>query len=145
LAFKPSRSLQISVNAFALVCLLWGLQKYLVPTAVFFIGDTEEAEYMMLHEAGSSFGRFSILAIFGVIMPLPSIEKWSERITFNQASISELGILGMLGVVLFIALLIRSCARLYADSARRKFLAALAATVVGQIFLHQVYGDDLFL
>ncbi len=50
--YSWKQALQISLNAFCLVTLLWGLQKWFFPSVEFFIGDREEKKYILLSESG---------------------------------------------------------------------------------------------
>lgn len=49
--YSRKRALQITANAFCLVVLLWSVQKFIFPSAVFFLGDREEKQYLALHNS----------------------------------------------------------------------------------------------
>lgn len=80
------RAAQITVNAFCLVVLLWGVQKALFPSAQFFLGDREETKYLLDPEAGGLLGVARSFFAHSVVMPAFALRmtragnSWGHRI-----------------------------------------------------------------
>ena len=72
------RALQITVNAFCVVVLLWGVQKFLFPTAVFFIGDREEAKYVFMKGAGGPLRILMSFVFHSIVMPASKLLDMSK-------------------------------------------------------------------
>lgn len=143
------RALQISMNAFCLVTLLWGVQKFLFTSAVFFLGDREESQYMMI-----SGGIFTVLRSFVVhTLVMPAIQMvdhvngrpdWPVMIT--QTSLPGSGsLLGSLAVGLWLGLLALSLWAGFTIKTHVKLRLVLAFSLLGQFALHSIYGNETFL
>jgi hypothetical protein len=66
---RRPRALQISVNAFALVVVLWGVRRLVVPRGDFFIGYRSEQRHLLRSEAGTVFERLRVLLFHSMVMP----------------------------------------------------------------------------
>lgn len=144
------RVLQITINAFCIVVLLWGIQKYLFPSAVFFIGDREEAQYILMKGAG---GPFRILANFvfhTLVMPASTLigrtYLWDWPIMTVQHSLPGSGSLwGEVAVVLWAVLLGIGLWALFSLKQNPRLRMVLGLTLLGQLGLHMLYGPETFL
>lgn len=159
LAHHPwKRAAQISVNAFCVVVLLWGVQKYVFPSSHFFLGDREETKYFLDPEAGGLLGVARSFLSHSVVMPAIGIAgdpgwqfvrsqdpmAWPKLITQSSAlgtgspiawpiTITWFVLLGM-GALGFISM---------RDYPRFRFV--LGTVLLGQFLLHSVYGNETFL
>ncbi len=152
------RSLQITVNALFLVVVLWGLQKFIFRTAAFFLVNSagspvfdEEKKYMLRPETG---GLLQVVESFvSHTMVMPTIKVVSDKyspphwpIMLTQASPPGSGSLwGAVAVVLWTALLGLGLWGLFSARQQRKLRILLGFTLLGQLALHAVYGEETFL
>lgn len=144
------QSLQISANALCLVTVLWGIQKFIFPSALFFIGDREEKKYILKPESG---GPLQVVKSFiSHTMVMPAIElfdntkrpDWPRMLT--QASHPGSGSFwGAVAVGLWIALIGLGLWALFSVKQHSKLRIVLGLTLLGQLLLHAVYGDETFL
>jgi hypothetical protein len=150
--FRWRRALRISVAAFALVTVLWGVQKAIFPTAVFFLGDREEAEYVLQGESGGPARRLRAFFFHSIVMPAPGeIYRPSfygddgRRMSVQASSLGSGGRAGALATVAWTLLLglglwgfVRACDR-------RSLRLVIGGTLLAQLGLHLLYGAETFL
>ncbi len=148
---RPKQSLQITVNAFALVTVLWGVQKYLFPSAVFFLGDKEEKKYLYVFKSASDYSRV-IQSFFShtLVMPEIGLQELSKGLYYQsmltQASSPGSGSFwGACAVGLWIALLGLGLWGFFSSKKHTKFRIVLGFSLLGQLALHLVYGNETFL
>lgn len=143
------RSLQITVNAFCLVTVLWAVQKAVFPSAVFFLGDREEEKYVLKPESGGFLQVIKSFVSHTMVMPaVEVIEKFdpSEKLLSIQFSVPGSGsIWGTVAVVLWTALLGLGLWGLLSTKQQRPLRLVLGLLLLGQLALHTVYGDETFL
>ena len=145
------RALQISVNAFAAVTLLWGLQKFVYPSAVFFIGDTEERSYLFTPEPRHVLNVARSFAFHTVVMPTIEVRQFRQKRPMREGMIvqqSPPGSAGAWGAVAagaWGALLGLGLWALVSLKQHAKLRLVLAGMLVGQLALHLVYGGETFL
>ena len=145
------RAFQITVNALCLVVGLWGLEKLIFPSARFFIGsEPNEAGYLLLPRAGGPLRIFLSFVFHSIIMPAirvivkPEKQPWETMIT--QMSWPGSGSLwGAVGMGIWIILLGLGLWALFGRKPRSRFGTVLALTLLGQLGLHLLYGDETFL
>jgi hypothetical protein len=142
------RSLQITVNAFCLVVLLWGLQKRLFPSVEFFLGDREERKYILLPDSGGPLHIIKSFVAHTMVMPAIRIVdrpgNWHGILT--QLSLpGSASIWGTAAVVLWTTLLGLGLWALFSVKKQLKLRVVLGLTLLGQLALHVVYGDETFL
>jgi hypothetical protein len=144
------RALQIIVNGFCIVVLLWAIQKYLFPSAFFFLGDREEEQYIT---TAVSFE--SILQVFQSFfyhsMVMPAIqevyypkESWPWMLTQNSLAGSA-GKMGVIAVLIWTGLLGLGFWALFYLDKYLKLRIVLGLTILGQLVLHSLYGPETFL
>jgi len=143
------RSLQITINAFCLVVVLWAVQKRIFPTAVFFLGDREEEQYILKPEAGGFLQVAKAFVSHTIVMPaVEVIEKFdpSEKLLSIQFSVPGSGsVWGAVAVGLWTALLGLGLWGLFSARQHRPLRIVLGLMLLGQLALHTVYGDETFL
>ena len=138
------RALQAAANALCIVVLLWGVQKYIIPSTQFFIGDKEEKDYMFRLDAARVASVARSFVVTSMVMPTPTRETryyQPEAILFTQRS----PVSAWPAVVFWLALLLLGCIGLRAAPELRALRIALLLTLAGQFVLHVVYGEETFL
>lgn len=144
------RALQIIVNGFCIVVLLWAVQKYLFPSAFFFLGDREEEQYIT-----TAISFESILQVFQSFfyhsMVMPAIqevyypkESWPWMLTQNSLAGSA-GKMGVIAVLIWTGLLGLGFWALFYLDKYLKLRIVLGLTILGQLVLHSLYGPETFL
>ncbi len=158
LARWPFRqAVQLSINAFCLVVLLWGAQKFIFPSAEFFIGSRKEANWIHHPQSGdkkniaSSFAFHTLIAPAirfidddGYIQSGDDSFRLSQRLAFQFSSPGSAGPLGLVAVCLWSALLMNGLWRLVTLDRQLRFRLVLAALLVFELSLHMVYGEETF-
>lgn len=158
LARWPFRqAVQLSINALCLVVLLWGAQKFIFPSAEFFIGSRKEANWIHHPQSGdmqniaSSFVFHSLIAPAirfidddGYIQFGDDSFRLSQRLAFQFSSPGSAGPLGLVAVCLWSALLMNGLWRLVTLDRQLRFRLVLAALLVFELSLHMVYGEETF-
>ena len=161
------RAAQITVNAFCLVVLLWGVQKYLFPTAQFFLGDKEETKYLLDPEAGGLLGVARSFFAHSVVMPafriaddlgwqalgIPGVPEvqgtqevkgWPKLIT-QSALLGTGSSVAWSATILWFALIGMGAWSFIMMRNHRRFRFVLGTVLLGQFVLHMVYGNETFL
>ncbi|MBP0005908.1 MAG: hypothetical protein J7642_19690 [Cyanobacteria bacterium SBC] len=146
--WKPS--LQIAINAFFVVTVLWGVQKFLFPTAQFFLGDREEREYMMQAESGGILAVTRSFLAHTLVMPsLNSLESLSRPdwpvLSVQSSAPGSASLWGAIAVGLWFALLALGLWSLFTLKQHPKLRIVLGLSLLGQLVLHLVYGEETFL
>ncbi len=146
--YSWKQALQISANAFCLVTLLWGLQKWFFPSAEFFIGDREEQKYILLDESGGLLQVVKSFIAHTMVMPTFNViersNNWHGILTQNSSAGSA-SLWGAIAVGLWTALLGLGIWGLFSVKQHLKLRLVLGFTLLGQLGLHTVYGDETFL
>jgi hypothetical protein len=151
------QAVQLSINAFCLVVLLWGVQKFMFPTAEFFIGSRKEATWInhpqsgSMHHIASSFVFHTLIAPAvrfidddGYIMAGDDSFRLSQRLAFQFSTPGSAGPLGILAVCLWSALLLNGLWRLVTLDRHLRLRLVLAALLAFELSLHMVYGEETF-
>ena len=148
---------QISINAFCLVVLLWGVQKFLFPSAEFFIGSRKEASWINHPQSGAAQNIASSFVFHTVIAPAVRFIdddgyiqfgedsfRLAQRLAFQFSSPGSAGPLGLLAVALWSLLLLNGLWRLVTMGEHLRFRLVLSALLAFEFCLHQVYGEETF-
>ena len=138
------RALQAAANALCIVVLLWGVQKYIIPSTQFFIGDKEEKDYMFRIDAARVASVARSFVVTSMVMPAPTRERryyQPEAILFTQRS----PISNWPAAASWLALLALGIIGLRAAPELPALRIALVLTLLGQFALHVVYGEETFL
>jgi hypothetical protein len=144
------RALQVSVNAFCIVVLLWGVQKFLFRSAVFFIGDREEARYMFTPESGGIPYVATSFLFHTMVMPDIKVVYNDNQpglpIMATQLSLPGSGSMwGIIAVALWAGLVALGVWALVTLKEHRQLRIVLGVTLLGQFGLHALYGPETFL
>lgn len=148
---------QLSINALCLVVLLWGVQKFIFPSAEFFIGSRGETSFINHPQAGGKANVASSFVFHSLIAPGVQFIKddaytqakndafrLSERLTFQFSGPGSAGPLGLLAVGLWSALLLNGLWRLITLDRHVRFRLVLGLLLVFELALHMLYGEETF-
>jgi hypothetical protein len=142
------RSLQITVNAFAVVVVLWAAQRIVIPHADFFIGYSNEQRYLLRPETGGPRRILAVMFAHSIVMPPVQTREKPGRGTVLSVQLAGLGAgdwgrhVGLLAWLALFAIGLRG----WLPSLRTSGWAqALAAVVVAEVTLHLLYGTETFL
>ncbi len=138
------RALQAAANALCIVVILWGVQKYVIPSTQFFIGDKEEKDYMFRLDGERVASVARSFVVTSMVMPTPTHETryyQPEAILFTQKAPAS----GWAAIAAWLGLLILGLLGLRDAADVRALRVVLLLTLAGQFALHVVYGEETFL
>ena len=150
LRFPWRKALQISIYAFCLMTMLWGVQKVLFPSAVFPLGDAEERSYIV-RPSPSRLAQ-ATASIICTTMVMPAVRPVIDFSTpgfyqlLTQRSWPGSGsVWGIPAVLIWLALLGCGAWATWHLPQHRPFTRVLLLALAGQLVLHLVYGEETFL
>jgi len=149
-SFPWRRTLQITANAFCVVTLLWGLQRYAFPSVSFFIGDTEEKSFVRTPGLADTGSVLRALIFHAVVMPEIQLVEHPETPACSQLRVQQAPIASgspwawpATGAwTLLLGLAAWTFTRPEIPGALR---LTLGLYLSGQIALHTLYGPETFL
>jgi hypothetical protein len=145
------RSLQITVNAFCLVVILWGVEKQLFPSAQFFLYlPPDRVRFILAPFSGGPHNIINSFFFHSMVMPaFDVIDKnhtWQWPVLVTQYSRPGTGsIWGAVAIGLWVVLLGLGIWSLFFLGRNQNFRIALGLMLLGQLLLCLVYGDETFL
>jgi hypothetical protein len=144
------RTLQITVNAFFMVSLLWGVQKYGIPSADYFMTFGRGNKAFVLHPASG--GPLKVINSFvshTMVMPDIHVQTKSDPLwygmTIQHSLPGSATIWGGIAVVLWVALLGMGIYGLIVAKHRMALRIVLPSIILLQLLLHVLYGRETFL
>jgi len=147
--WRLRQSLRIILGGLVAVTFIWTVQKFVYPSAGFFLDVREEASYVMPVAAGGLPDRLA--GFFSHVMVLPKVishmtpaASW-PKITIERATIGSNGMLGLAASGVWLALLFVGALTLMRGIGHRRLGQVLGLTVIGQLGLHLIYGEEIFL
>ncbi|MDR4472322.1 MAG: hypothetical protein MRJ92_06630 [Nitrospira sp.] len=152
------QAIQISVNALCLVVpLLWGVRKFIFPSAEFFIGHRAEASFIN-HPQSGGFNSATSFVFHSLVAPPVRLIKddayaqakadafcLTDRLTFQFSAPGSAGWLGGVAVVLWSALLLNGLWRLLTSDRQLRFRLVLGGVLLFEFLLHLLYGEETFV
>jgi len=148
-AYTLRRAVIITLIAFSLVALLWGLEKQIFPTAVFFVGDREEGRYLFWPTITRFLSVIDTLFFHTMVSPTITIAGTTglgwPLLSMQTSTPGSSGVLGMVGIILWSLLLGLGFWALFSSRTPQAIRVALGLTVLGQWVLHTLYGEETFL
>lgn len=141
----------ITRDAFLLIVIAWCIQKLIFPSAEFFV-SREEAKYttFFMTEAGGPLDRLRVLLAHGMVMPSilssenPLNPNW-PLLSVQLQALTAYSVTGGLAVTLWTLLLIAGALTMAHKSRGRGVAVVIALTILGQMSLHLLYGNESFL
>jgi hypothetical protein len=143
--YRLKQALQIACNALVVVVLLWGLQKYFFTSVQFFIGE---------HDKGvpppSRFTALVVILLHSFVAPgfwslpneLPGV--W-PKLSYQHAGLGTMDFLKVMALISWVCLLGFAAWAVARVPQYPRFRIMLALSIVGQIGLHLMYGNETFL
>jgi len=144
------KSLRITAGALLLVTLAWTVQKAIYPSADFFLGDTEEIDYILIDGAGGPSRRMAVFFLHAMVMPAVQVldnrftESW-PALSVQFADVGSAGLLGLFSTAVWIGLLASGAIAAWRLERLRRFRRVVGLTLLGQLGLHLLYGEETFL
>jgi hypothetical protein len=141
--YRLQRGIQLASNAFAIVVLLWAVEKYLLPSSQFFLGGHEKTG---APPAGSA---LMVIFLHSLVAPetwtLPNSPGSWPIFSLQHTALGQIGVLKILAIASWICLLCAAVWALARLPLYPRFRATLALSIAGQVALHLVYGNETFL
>jgi hypothetical protein len=144
------RAVQLSVNAFCLVVVLWAVEKTVFPKAKFFLENPKKGRFLFHPDAGGPARILPSLLVHSIVMPeiveAPRSYPTRRPRMITQPSAPGSGSpWGPAAVALWLLLLGLGCWGAVTRKDHRELRLALGLTLAGQIALHLIYGEETFL
>jgi hypothetical protein len=141
------RAVQITVLAFCLVMVLWGVEKLIFPSARFFLENRADTTFALINPPLSTINSF---VFHSIVMPAIKIRlnEFVPEQPYMSTQLSMPGsgsIWGVIAVSIWAALLALGIWSWSAVHWHRQLRVVLAAILMGQLALHLLYGDETFL
>jgi hypothetical protein len=152
LAFRPlRRAALIVVGAFALCVVLWPAQLVIAPRVQFFMKSQEnELNYLFYEDSGGPLTKLRGLALNGVVMPKLETYRQERQLHSRVLGVQHAppggaSVAGWPAVVLWVGALGLGGWAFARDRERKRLRLAVGALLAGQLVLHLVYGEEVFL
>ena len=148
------QAVQITVNAFCLVVGLWFVQYLIFPTAEFFLKIQSEKNYVFNEGAVSPFNVIQSFIAHSMVIPAIEIIDKTARPGFATPGIQMVtqlsapgsaSLWGKVAVILWTVLLALGIWGLFSSKKYPKLRIVLGLTILGQLILHLLYGEETFL
>jgi hypothetical protein len=143
---KLRTAAQLAANAFVAVVLLWTVQKFMAPSAHFFLGDREK----MFHHIFDPIGLLRRFFVDTLVMPdIQSIPNdysflWL-KLSIQESTTYSLTRSGGIALAAWGCLLACGAWAMLKLDTLKKFRLVLALVIAAQFALHSVYGNESFL
>jgi hypothetical protein len=142
--YRLQPAIQLACNALMTVVLLWALEKYLLPSAQFFLGGREKTGAPPLGSALAVIFLHSMVAPEVWSLPNEQIGLW-PKLSLQHTALGQIGVLKVIAIACWLGLLCAAAWALARLPRYPRFRATLALSIAGQIALHIVYGNETFL
>lgn len=143
------RALKVSCIAIFSVAILWGLQKLIFPASEFFVGSSEESKYMFAPSIERFLQVSNAFFLHAMIAPELRISALNQfawpLLSFQSSPVGSTGTLGWIATCIWLAVLSLGVWALVKVRMPVAFKVTLAMTLLGQLVLHFIYGEETFL
>jgi hypothetical protein len=141
---------RIAATAFLVVLTLWSLQKYLYPSAGFFLGNRDVLGYVLMDEAGTVWERLCAMFVHSVVMPSISINPnpWNQHwpLMSIEHSVIDVGSpVRFVAISGWAAFLVSGLIEIARTVRVDSFSKVLIVSIAFQVVLHLLFGDEAFL
>ena len=150
--FPWKQSVQITISAVCLVSVLWGVERVIFPSTVLFGIGRMEAQYILTSRSGGPLQVLKSFIFHPIIMPAIKVMDKHNRpnppmmILTVQSSFPGSGSLwGAIAAVLWIILLGLGLWGFFSVKKHLQLRIVLGLTLLGQLILHVLYGEETFL
>lgn len=144
------KAFHVTVYAFAAGSFLFGVQKYIFPQAIYFLGDREESLYIFHPDSESGSARARSFLFHSMVMPdikerdNPQ-SRYFHTLTVQQSDLGSGSRWGAWATVLWPFVLGTGIFGIASVKRQRHFRVVLVLTLLLQFLLHMVYGEETFL
>jgi len=145
------QAFQISVNALMIITFFYSIQSQIYPSSQFFLGNQKkELKFMMHKDAGGMKEKLRVFFFHSVIMPKINVlkncqtDKWPS-LSVQYSKMGSTGISGFLAIIVWSILMITGVWAFFSTKNQIKFKSVLGLSIIGQLCLHLVYGEETFL
>ena len=137
---------QLAANSLVLVVFLWAVQKFLSPSAHFFLGDHEP----LSHGGTNSWTLPRIFFIDTLVMPdiqsIPNDYPWLwPKLSVQNSATWRLTASGTVALLAWTVLFAAGVWAMLKMKSLKRFRLVLAIGIAGQLLLHAIYGNESFL
>lgn len=145
------RALQVTVNAFAVVVILWGVQNVLFEGVNFFFVLRSESQWILPEGLGGWPDIARVFFFDSIVMPEVAVLSTSATpsawplLTVQQSPLASGSILGLPATVLWAGLFITGLYAIATHRDKPRFRMVLCLVLAGQLALHLLYGREAFL
>lgn len=145
------RALQIGLNVLALGTLLWGLERRIYPSAVFFLEDPKSLAYLERPTAGRMADVSRVFFLHSAVMP--AVEACNNRrkglpphfLSVQAASVGSSGGIGIGATIAWTALLLGGLFALARGPGNGRLRLLIALSLAAQFVIHSAFGGETFL
>ncbi len=148
---RPWReTLQVTINAFAVVCVLWAIARHFMPSTLFFLGNPPETGHILAPEARGparvaiSFFLHSMVMPAIAVVDRPGSGDWPIMLV-QPSSPGSAGVWDIASLVLWLLLIGAGLYALFRVRSHNRLRLFLALTLAGQLALHLLFGNETFL
>lgn len=145
------RAALILAGAFLICVAIWPAQLVIAPKVQFFLkSQANELEYLFYEDSGGPLTKLRGIAVNGVVVPELQQYKQERQIHSRVLGVQHslpgsASAWGWPAVALWVASLGLGAWAFARDSGRKRLRVALGLILAGQLALHMVYGEEVFL
>jgi hypothetical protein len=136
--------IQLASNSFVIVVLLWAVEKFVAPSAQFFLGYHEKLPVPLTREVFPIFFLDSMVMPDVLIVANDTPDLW-PKFSVQGALSWHLTPAGPVALGIWVVLLAAGLWALLTVTSLKRFRTVLALTLAGQLALHLLYGNETFL
>jgi hypothetical protein len=157
-AHRRSRALQIIVNGFCVLVLLWHAQRAIYPDVESPLADTGYQEFFWLPDGHHPWGPLSAFVFHSVVMPQVQVaptrtvlDAYADdyrvypQLTVQPAWPGSTGLVGMLAVTAWLGILMLGAIGLWRGAVPPAWRNFLLLVTAGQLSLHLLFTAETFL
>lgn len=150
---RPRKAVSLGLASLLVVVLGWGLQKAIFPQpASLFLAlkSSSEKEYILNKEQGSPLLSLNTIFISSIVVPKideydTAVQPTGKRLTIQRSGLFNSGGFYAVLSVLWLVALGLGIIKILKTPSLSQFSFVLSATLVGQVALHSIYGEETFL
>lgn len=151
-SFPWKRACQLTANAFCIVVILWGVEKFIYPQCEFFLGDREKARYVNSPLLGGPVTAMKAFVFHTMVMPrirpFEDMKGEWHRCGYIRIQLDRPGAgsrLATVAAALWALLLAIGVWGLFTIKGYVKLRLVVGGTLLGQMALHSIYGAETFI
>jgi hypothetical protein len=139
------RALQLVANALVVAIALWTVQKLMMPSAGFFLGERGDFKYFSAPTPARVVQGVANFVSNPIVLPRVTRDGATSDLTVQHAGPRSASPLGQVGLVAWLVLLVLAARSVRHAPLRPRFTWVLVGTTVSLFALYLLYGDEAFL